>query len=595
MGGSKVHRTLLRYAFAAAFVTAGTALIPGRAMASSTGCAQFPFQQTFTAANGTGGPANRQLEKGEQITIAFTGGAMHIVVDGPAPVTQDASFIFQFTIGATGNYSFSISVPNPGTLTIQCIGTTTPATPPGSTPGGGSSIEPFDFKRALASTFTRMDTGLVQTALATALGDHVQSELDRAYDEFGTDPDSAAITQGRVAEIQNRLSELDGLINDHVMHAVNEGELEKRAAFLAQQISNSLLAPNDPRNRSDFELLKSVEHQLELARQDREYLAKRYQERQRLQLELRNLERPAQSSGYPVMFAPAEGNFADRFAGMPPQILGYAGVLKAPEKRTATRKPRSRFSTWIAGSLGGFSRDDAASANGNLSYLAGGVDYRLFQRLLVGVLGTYERFNFGSGFNAGSFRGSGVTVGPYVGFTVAPHVTAHVAVGATFMGYDQSDNVSAGSFHATRAFINAGIEGTWRQGPWRITPRGTVFYAQEKQEGYTDSLRNLIPGQTVQLGRASIGPEVGYTVRFANGRWIEPFLFAAADIDFANQRNLTVANGIVFTQEPWGGRAGGGFNLGIADNATGKIGASYEGLGRNANVWRADARVSIRF
>ena len=51
--------------------------------------------------------------------------------------------------------------------------------------------------------------------------------------------------------------------------------------------------------------------------------------------------------------------------------------------------------------------------------------------------------------------------------------------------------------------------GQWQYGDWRVRPILSTSYASESQAGYTDSLGNVVSGQTVTYGRVSAGPEVG--------------------------------------------------------------------------------------
>ena len=52
--------------------------------------------------------------------------------------------------------------------------------------------------------------------------------------------------------------------------------------------------------------------------------------------------------------------------------------------------------------------------------------------------------------------------------------------------------------------------------------RSSLF--EEHRKGYTDSLAVRIPGQTVSLGRFTLGPKVWTTYRAADGTMLAPYL-----------------------------------------------------------------------
>jgi outer membrane autotransporter protein len=259
--------------------------------------------------------------------------------------------------------------------------------------------------------------------------------------------------------------------------------------------------------------------------------------------------------------------------------------------------PRSPWSAWADTTYTGFSRDGPAATDGHASVATGGLDYRFSQPLIVGVMVGYENQNFNTTFNGGYLRGSGPTAGPYASWQPLPSVILNVAVGRAILDYSMSDGTGAGSYSARRDYVSASLVGNWRRGPWRFTPRANIYYARENHDGYVDSTGAAVPGATVKLGRASVGPEIGYTIVAPGGTWaIEPFAFGALDCDTVSQPGIVGADGIVVTDSKCGGRAGGGVKAVTAGNFSGLLGASYNSIGRSdQSSWSLRASAQLRF
>ncbi len=279
------------------------------------------------------------------------------------------------------------------------------------------------------------------------------------------------------------------------------------------------------------------------------------------------------------------------------RALAYAGAQGIPDAPAAAN-PRSPWSAWTDTTYTGFDRDGPAATDGHTSVVTGGLDYRFSsQPLIVGVMAGYENQKFDTTFNGGYLRGSGPSVGPYASWQLLPPVVLNVAVGRAFLDYSMSDGTGVGNYNARRDYVSASLVGNWRDGPWRFTPRANIYYARENHDAYVNSAGAAVPGATVKLGRASVGPEIGYTVIAPGGAWaVEPFAFGALDCDTVNQPGIVAADGIVVTDSKCGGRAGGGLKAITAGNFTGQVGAPYNSIGRSdQSSWSLRAGAQLRF
>jgi hypothetical protein len=282
------------------------------------------------------------------------------------------------------------------------------------------------------------------------------------------------------------------------------------------------------------------------------------------------------------------------YAAMPVKAPNGSGKLPAHLLRS---DPIARWSVWFNGIYTSFERSGAASTDGQTWTVMGGADYKLNARMLIGAALGYEDQRFNTAFDAGYFRGRGPTLGAYVATLLSPNLIANVFAGAAFLDYSASNGTATGAYDARRWFISASLLGTWRSGPWRFSPRANVFYASERRDGFTDSIGTVLPGSTVNVGRVSIGPEVGYRHLMFGRMMVEHFAFIALDCDLTSRKGITAANGIVVTDNTCGGRLGTGVNVLRGPNGmTGRFGISYNSLGRpDQSSWTIEGRTTMPF
>jgi hypothetical protein len=324
---------------------------------------------------------------------------------------------------------------------------------------------------------------------------------------------------------------------------------------------------------------------------------------------LDNVNRQLEAGGQrPVVFDPfSSTQFA---AETPPQTsnspwqdsavagaLGYAdtGSGKLPSHMLRST-PGPAWTVWMSGVYTGFARGGATATDGHIGNIMGGADYRLSDKLLIGGALGYEDQRFDTTFNGGYLRGKGATLGPYLAYSLSPNLIANVFAGLAFLDYGVASATTTGSYDATRLFVSASLIGTWQYDRWRFSPRASLFHASERRDSFTDSASAVFPGATVNIGRFSIGPEIGYRFAPAQGNGLlEPFGFAALDCDLGNRNSLVAANGIVVTDGACGGRIGSGLKV-IQPGFSVSIGASYNSLFRpDQDSWTLQGRVGRQF
>lgn len=199
---------------------------------------------------------------------------------------------------------------------------------------------------------------------------------------------------------------------------------------------------------------------------------------------------------------------------------------------------------WIKGSWSIYEAQDNSSYDGYIADVVGGVDYRLAEDLIVGVLGGYGKSDFDSNLSGtvGSFSSDGVHAGVYLGKRLAPDLLFDALVAYTGAEYDNNAGTTTSSFSANRVTIAAHLKGNIDLAMATLQPIIGFTYASEAQDGYTDSAAVAHGAQTVTAGSLSIGPKfIFHPISTELG--MSEFWFAAkGEYDFSNQSTSTTSS-----------------------------------------------------
>lgn len=273
-------------------------------------------------------------------------------------------------------------------------------------------------------------------------------------------------------------------------------------------------------------------------------------------------------------------------------------MAQAPDGSNALRESLGgKWNIWAEGRLTG-ANDSVAVASG-FGFLGNvGADYRFQPWLSAGMSLGVETFDNRIGLQASRVTTLGVSATPYIGVRFDQNLFASAFVGVTGLSYSTQPlpGVSA-SFGATRYFVGGTLSGQWHTGAWRLQPALAITYASEAQNGYVDSSGTAVPGQVVQYGRATAGPEVGYSIYAADGSWIlEPFGFARFNLDYATNQQIFLNGLYVATRGNASGSLGGGLNLQARQGLSGHLQGSYDSIGVSGlDVWNAMLRFNWSF
>lgn len=321
------------------------------------------------------------------------------------------------------------------------------------------------------------------------------------------------------------------------------------------------------------------------------------------------------SAAAPVAASQAAGIIAGAIGGSvggaPPVVSGFGDGLLAAKTpyfslRDALRQTGEsagakdyKFNIWGNGGYTSIERTDTGGElDGRVINGVVGLDYLFQKNVVAGLAVGYEDTDVDTTFNSGTFKGSGYTVAPYVGFAVSDKLTLDASFGYSWVEYDTTTGAQFGgatsSFDATRYFIAANATGRYmfQNNKLRLSPKVGILYLSEDQDAFTTSAGAAVAENTISLGRATVGAELGYRVQ----PMIEPYLKAAVEYDWEHEDAVDLGNGNFSSDDEVGAVAGGGINLFLTDRLTGRIEGTMNSLGRdNLEVWSVTGKLNYRF
>ncbi len=240
---------------------------------------------------------------------------------------------------------------------------------------------------------------------------------------------------------------------------------------------------------------------------------------------------------------------------------------------------------WVSGSWTNTEDENTdTKADGDIYTGTAGVDFRVAPNVVIGISGGYESVDIDTEYNDdpttgadGNLDGDGWTVAPYVGVKLSPNASADLTAGYSDLQYDTlryDPNVTGqairGSTDAERYFVSAGVNGKHNlQGNWNLKGRGSVFYASEDKDAFTETQTNgatvAVAENTTELGQILVDARLGYTVQS-----VEPYALVGVEYDFTKDEG-PVAAGQSVSDSDFGAKFGGGLNLNLGSNVTGGI------------------------
>ncbi|MBP7065102.1 autotransporter outer membrane beta-barrel domain-containing protein [Ferrovibrio sp.] len=252
-----------------------------------------------------------------------------------------------------------------------------------------------------------------------------------------------------------------------------------------------------------------------------------------------------------------------------------------------------RFGAWMQGAYSTIDNNQAGLLfDGSVYNLVAGLDYMLSDRVVAGVAFGYESLDLTTAFNNGSTEGTGLSITPYIGFSLTNAWSVDLAASYGTIDYDVVRNTNIrGSFDAERWFVAGNLNGDYGFGRLRVMPKVGVLYLEEKSDSHVDSTGATVVGSTTKLGRISAGGRVGYAFDS-----VMPYVKVIGEYDFEKNAPVALSNGTFSHDDDMGAQLGVGFDFYGSNTFSGTVEAAYLSAGRtDLDVWTTSARLRVKF
>lgn len=282
------------------------------------------------------------------------------------------------------------------------------------------------------------------------------------------------------------------------------------------------------------------------------------------------------------------GSFAGGASGS--SVSGYASTsaMKQPQVLMAygedgqavstEYREQSEWNAWIRGEATGFADGGDSVLDGWSAVVSVGVDYRLAENVIIGLLFGYESAELDFDADASSFEGQGPTLGVYAGYQISEGLIFDITIAHSWLDYDIKSGTATGEFDASRWLFAANLVGTIHVND-RVTiePGVRIVYAIEDQDAFTLSDATVVGSKTINSGSASFGPTIYYALAGDMPEGSKVWASIKGNYDFSDQdvtsTTLPDFDGV------FSARFGAGFQTYIFDTAKLDLSGEVSGVG----------------
>lgn len=279
---------------------------------------------------------------------------------------------------------------------------------------------------------------------------------------------------------------------------------------------------------------------------------------------------------------------AARLAGGDIAVEPTADVVTTPAAQRKWNAWIDGKYTWIEGS------NDLDGSKGPLINAMAGIDYRLSDRVVLGLIGTYEDSRLKTqGILPIKQTTEGFGGGAYTGITVTPNIVFSGI--ALYSGIETEVDYSgfgSGKTDSDRVQLSSAFTGYWYFGTTRLSPSVTLAWSKEWQDEYTN---NINPAQTFETGVLTGGTVLGHTFALSGATSVEPWAGAFLDYTFLNETH-TDGLGTDSIDEQADLRLQLGLNLNLASNVQLVLTGETAGLiVDETDSYAGEANLAIQF
>ena len=272
------------------------------------------------------------------------------------------------------------------------------------------------------------------------------------------------------------------------------------------------------------------------------------------------------------------------------RLTGNGEITIAPTADAVSPPAASKWNVWTDGKYSWLDDTSAISnLDGSLINAIVGADYKVTDRLVVGLMGTYEDSSLkGDGVVPPTQKTNGWGGGAYMGLSL----TDNLVFSANLLGTSLNTNVNGGAakFDSQRWQSSEALTGFWYSGTWRFSPSLTFAWSKEWQKASA-----IANAQTIETAIISPALQIGDTISIGGSNTVEPWLGAQFDWALENRVKDKLL-GTIVNNPNTDLRLQTGLNFAFGANAQLALTAEMSGiLLKNSNTYTAGANFAYQF
>lgn len=213
------------------------------------------------------------------------------------------------------------------------------------------------------------------------------------------------------------------------------------------------------------------------------------------------------------------------------------------------------------------------SFHGTIATFVGGADYRVSEKMLVGLAVGYEMARITTTFNNGTMTADNVAIAPYFGYSFTDYLGLDATIGYAFVNYGLTRNSGTvkGSTDGGRVFSSTNLTAHTTLNNWQLSTGLGYLYLQERQGSYTEvgTGANAVSAVSIRLGQLRSVNKIGYLEKTEWGS-IMPYLLVRPEYDVSKTPAslLDTATSTKSTSDRFGTTFGLGLSMNIGDDSS---------------------------
>ncbi len=276
-------------------------------------------------------------------------------------------------------------------------------------------------------------------------------------------------------------------------------------------------------------------------------------------------------------------DIADRLSGNGSFLISPTADVASPAAATPN------WNVWTDGKYSYLNDTaDLSDLDGGLVNLIIGADYKVSDRLVLGLMGTFEASRLSGNVGIALDQDTdGWGGGAYLGYTLTDNLVFSANVLGTSLETDVNNAVE---FDSTRIQASAAVTGYWYSGTWRYSPSLTVAWSKEWQDDV-----GFLNAQTIETAVISPGVQIGNSISLSGANTVEPWLGAQFDWTARNKVKDKVV-GTILNDPNVDLRLQTGLNFAFGANAQLALTGEISGiLLEDSNTYTAGANFAFQF